>query len=168
MLDTTRLYAQALGDWQVCHIHVVIYHIFYCSDQSLHCPSTWEQLRVRTGRSKFRDGTWIVVTLAHTPAQPVSLCASLCLFWLITRDALRCVTGREVSWAHSVSVICVCALACSAYLRALLFASACYLTCGKESGLLELCVGQRLLVVQNTGVEQGARSVALLECLSLW
>lgn len=42
------------------------------------------------------------------------------------------------------------------------------LTCGKEMGLLELCVGQRLLVVQNTGIEQGARSVALLKCWSLW
>ena len=42
-------------------------------------------------------------------------------------------------------------------------------TCGIErSCLLELCIGQSLLVVQHTRVEEGAGPVVLLQCLSLW
>ena len=42
------------------------------------------------------------------------------------------------------------------------------LTCGEVGGLLEVRVGQGLLIVQEAGVEQVAGPVALLQSLSLW
>ena len=45
----------------------------------------------------------------------------------------------------------------------------CSFTCGIKSGrgLLQLCIGQRLLVMQKTGIEEGTGPTALIQSCSL-
>ena len=139
--------------------------------------SNWVFLRAG-GKSEFWDGG--VKALAHAILTKPFMCVTHINRFMkeIPRLSERKLSWKELGLAEKLlkryilwsgeglrGSICQPTRTC---ITSLQLCAVHALTCGKESGLLELCVGQRLLVVQNTGVEQGARSVVLLKCRSLW
>ena len=125
-IETTGLvcllwYALVLRLRKVYRIKVLIYHLFYGSDQSLHCPSTWQTLRVVMAgiRSTFRAGTvniWNINT--HFHSRNIYVRHSN-----LSKENLG-LNSRNRSWVSDLSTIryicdevrfsgCFCAFACS-------------------------------------------------------